>query len=71
MNAIRLSGLSLLLLLGGCLEATDSLTGHLRARTTYCVVPPDTVVVCPERPARKPIFPRPGKARIASGAVTK
>ena len=71
MNAIRLLGLSVLLLLGGCLEATDSVTGYLHARADYCVLPPDSVVLCPEKPPRKPIFPRAARARVAAGAATK
>ena len=67
MNEIRFLGLAAVLLLGGCLEATDSITGSLRARGDYCVVPPDAVVLCPEKPPQAPIFPR--RSAVVSGTV--
>ena len=67
----RYLGLAALLLLGGCLEAADSITGNLRARADYCVVPPDAVVLCPEPPPNQPIFPRRARAGAASVAVMK
>ena len=71
MTAIRLLGLLSLLLLGGCLEATDAITGNLRARVDYCIIPPDTVALCPEKPPRQTIFPRRTGARIATAGPAK
>jgi hypothetical protein len=38
-----------LLLLGGCLEATDLMGGGIRAKTQYCQVP-DGVALCKQTP---------------------
>ena len=67
MSAIRFAGLSVFLLLGGCLEAGDAISGSIEARLRYCHVPPDTVVLCPEtKPQRSVLFPR----RTGTGAVS-
>ncbi len=70
MTAIRFLGMATLLLLGGCLEATDSITGNIRSRAEYCVVPPDAVVLCPDSPPRKTLWPRRAGGGIGTGAVT-
>jgi hypothetical protein len=71
MQATKFLALSALLLLGGCLEAKDSIAGSIRARVNYCHVPPDAVVLCRDKPAGKPLVLRSGQAAPASGPVTK
>ena len=72
MSAIRFAGLSALLLLGGCLEAGDSISGSIEARLKYCHVPPDAVVLCPEtKPQRSVLFPRRTQSGMARTSVAR
>jgi hypothetical protein len=71
MNTIRYFGLSTLLLLGGCLEAGDAILGSIEARLKYCHVPPDTVILCPEKEAQRPVlFPGRAQSGTARSAIT-
>ena len=72
MSAIRFAGLSAVLLLGGCLEAGDAISGSIEARLKYCHVPPDTVVLCPEKePQRSVLFSRREQSGTARTAITR